>query len=57
MHRGFKASFLLYMTFASLLNWVALFDERTGLSFARITVSKKDVVLSAHRRYVLREYF
>jgi cytochrome b subunit of formate dehydrogenase len=34
-----------YLTATGLLMWDALFDERTGLSFARVTVSSTNISL------------
>jgi hypothetical protein len=36
---GLRPDLYYCMTFAGLLKWGALSDERTGLTFARVTVS------------------
>jgi hypothetical protein len=41
-----------HMTFAGLLKWGALSDERTGLSFARLTVSSNKSVVSMYKLQV-----
>jgi hypothetical protein len=39
------------MAVAGLLMWGALFDERTGLSFARVTVSSNKSVVNMYNIY------
>jgi hypothetical protein len=43
-----KTSFYYCLTVACLLMWGSLSDERTGLSFARVTVSSSKSVVSMY---------
>jgi hypothetical protein len=43
---GLRPDLYYCMTFAGLLKWGALSDERTGLSFARVTISSNKSVVS-----------
>jgi hypothetical protein len=45
---GFRPDIYYCMTFAGLLMWGALSDERTSLSYARVTVSSNKSVLSMY---------
>jgi hypothetical protein len=45
---GLRPDFYYCLTFAGLLMWGALSDERTGLSFARVTVSSNKSVVSMY---------
>jgi hypothetical protein len=49
---GLRLDFYYCQAFAGLLMWNALSDERTGLSFARITVSSNKPVVSMYNLHV-----
>jgi hypothetical protein len=48
---GLRADLYYCHTVAGLLIWGALSDERTGLSFARVTVSSNKSVVSMYNLY------
>jgi hypothetical protein len=45
---GIRPEIYYCLTIAGLLMWGALSDERTGLSFARVTVRSSKSVVSVH---------
>jgi hypothetical protein len=55
---GLRPDLYYCLTVAGLLMWcslsLSLSDERTGLSFARVTVSSNKSVVSMHNLYVIK---
>jgi hypothetical protein len=50
---GLRSDFYYCMTFAGLLMWGALSDERTGRSFARVTVNTNKPVVSLYNLHFI----
>jgi hypothetical protein len=51
---GLRADFYYCQTVAGLLMWGALSDEKTGLSFARVTVNSNKSVVSMYNLHVIK---
>jgi hypothetical protein len=49
---GLRPDLYQCLTITGLLMWDALFDERTGLSFARVTVSSSKSLVSVYNLHL-----